>query len=716
MKTKWISVFSLLLCVMFLFSGCMLFNPAPSDTASLPRVKDAAQLLSLLKNANNQNGGNYRELAGDLAAPGAQSKAETNDAASPDFSKTNVQVEGVDEADIVKTDGTYLYIVHQNVVKIVQASPLKLMTEIRLADGRTPQDIYIADNRLVILCNEGLLYAYGYPSGLKTEPAPAIAESKETTVSTEGASDSVTGVNPDNTVVSPDGSVISPAVTPSSVDGAPADASRIAPDQKPYDSPQPTAKPMPAEYTVTPALPKPSLQGVRVLVYDISNIASIQLQRQFFVEGSLISSRRIENSLYLVSMRYGYYLEKYDNTQSLLPRTQDSAVSDKLQEVDASTVQYAPDMLDTSYMLVVTLPLNNATQAAHIETYLGLGQTLYASTSNLYIAGTQYEYPAQSPIDRLLPEIGLTPQYASPTVTTHIYKLALQSDKTVFVAKTTVPGSLINQFAMDEFENNLRVATTTGETWDEKNPSLNHIHIFDKNLTALGKVQNLAKGERIYSVRYVGNKGYMVTFRTTDPLFILDLSNPATPKVLGELKIPGFSEYLHPYDANTLLGFGREAVEAEKDRAITQGLKFAMFDVSNPANPKVLFQEIVGTQSTYSPLLNNHKALLFSKEKNLLGVPVMDYNTTAQEALYVYDITANGLTLRGKLSHMTNGNYYGDGTLRGLFIQDTLYTTSIWGVKSHKLSDLSETGSLPFYEGGRVPNPYVYYEDVMPMR
>ncbi|CRF28942.1 Secreted protein containing C-terminal beta-propeller domain distantly related to WD-40 repeats [Mycobacterium tuberculosis] len=265
---------------------------------------------------------------------------------------------------------------------------------------------------------------------------------------------------------------------------------------------------------------------------------------------------------------------------------------------------------------------------------------------------------------------------------------------------------------------------------DDEFTSKNNIYVLNEAMKVVGKIEDLAPGERIYSVRYAGSRAYMVTFKNVDPLFVIDLKNPQAPKVLGQLKIPGYSDYLQPYDENHIIGFGKDAVEASTKKgsgfdagptAYYQGMKLALFDVSDVAHPKELFKESIGDRGTHSELLNNHKALLFSKEKNLLAFPVTvmevkdksssgtpedaaKYGEFTFQGAYVYGLDLQkGFQLRGRITHLSDEDlqkagrqwYSSDRNVeRLLFIGDTLYTASPDMLKANDLSTLTEIGSL----------------------
>ena len=274
-------------------------------------------------------------------------------------------------------------------------------------------------------------------------------------------------------------------------------------------------------------------------------------------------------------------------------------------------------------------------------------------------------------------------------------------------------GRLLNQFSMDEFDGKFRIATTSGESFGRGNSS-NNLYVLDEDLEVVGKVEGLASGERIYSTRFIGDRAYMVTFRQIDPLFVIDLSDAENPEVLGYLKVTGYSSYLHPYDENHLIGVGMEA--NEQGRA--QGVKIALFDVSDVANPREIGKyEITDGIWSSSDVLYDHKAFLFDKEKELIAMPVSysgqnDY----WQGAYVFKINlAEGISLKGKIAHEIEGSAKGYGyggtdyVRRALFMDDVLYTISNSKIKASALGDLSEIeevelpydyGPIYYAEGG----------------
>src|SRR5690606_13084850 len=281
---------------------------------------------------------------------------------------------------------------------------------------------------------------------------------------------------------------------------------------------------------------------------------------------------------------------------------------------------------------------------------------------NLYVAAPHYQ--------EIRRRDGRDIYYESQQ-STLIYRFKLSQDEVEYQNRGSVPGNILNQFSMDESGDTFRIATTT-DTYSPTTGSWtgNNLYVLNRDsMKVTGKIEDIAPGERIKSVRFIGNRGYMVTFKNVDPLFVIDLKDPANPTILGKLKIPGWSDYLHPYDENHLIGFGREVdPKGETAEFLTSefllGMKLSIFNVSDVANPVEMHKEIIGARGTTSELLYNHKALLFDKEKNLLAFPITItekksnssdiYNNiqTVFQGGIIYSVDLNnGFKLKGKVTH-----------------------------------------------------------------
>ncbi len=637
-----------------------------SKVNNLPVVGSLEVLEELMKNSKANNFGLYRGV--DIMFEAAvkqdesmKSKATTDMAESSsanstattqgDYSTTNVQVEGVDEADVVKTDGEYIYQVNNDRIVVAKAYPADEMQITGVLDftkdNFTPQEMYLSGNLLVAIGS------YYEEIDVKKRLEPQV-------------------------------------------------------EDRMYIKPHYNQK-----------------NSVKAIVCDISDKADIKQIREVEIEGNYISSRMIGSVLYMVSNNYPNIYYAFDSDLEIpTPFYRDSKVSEDYIKIEYPQIRYFPDSVESNYMMVAAFDTKKD-EKANIHTYLGSGENIYVSNENLYVAVTDYKYDAVIYNNKIVsPQLdrrAIAPVYKDNRET-EVYKFSLDGSKMTYLNKGSVPGLILNQFSMDENDGYFRIATTTGDVWGTgENVSGNNLYILDDTMNICGKIEDIAKGEQIYSVRFMGDRGYIVTFKTVDPLFVIDLKDPSKPKILGALKIPGYSDYLHPYDENHIIGFGKDTIETSGG-GFYMGMKLALFDVSDVSNPIQKFSEVIGDRGTDSELLRNHKALLFSKEKNLLAFPVTvaevkdkgesdlnewgvpDYGEFAFQGAYVYNLDPEkGFTLKGKITHISDeeyiksGNYYYSSNKlveRILYINDTLYTLSKGMYKANNINDLSEKGTL----------------------
>ena len=555
-----------------------------------------------------------------LADTGATNSAAESEA---DFSATNTQVKGVDEGDIIKTDGKYIYFSpgYGDYVSIVKAVPGNDMKEVKRIElgNYTINDMYLNDKQLIVI-------ATGY-----------------------------------------DNSDMVPYTSTPAVDMV--SEKIMAPSVMPYRMGQPRSK---------------------VFVYDTSNMDVIKTAKSFEIDGYINSSRKIGDSLYLVTNSFIQRATGISdgNYNFFLPKYKDSATG-KEKDLDLTSLYYMPEVISHSVTTITGIKLNDLKAEAVNTSYLGNSENIYMSTDNLYITTSSYNY-------------NYSRAFASNSQT-NIYKFALDNGKITFSARGKVDGTPLNQFSMDEYDNHFRIATTT---WINNGGRSNNMFVLDKNMNKTGQLTNIAPNETIQSVRFLGDKAHMVTFELVDPLFVIDLKNPAKPTILGELKIPGYSTYLHPYDENHLIGFGYDA----DNEGNTRGLKISMFDISNLSDPKEKFTTVIGDRGTHSELLYNHKTLLFSKEKNIFAFPIeirtltsaekndrWAYGKFAFQGAYVYSIDMEkGFVLDGSVSNdesKIEGNY-NDYVQRILYIDETLYTASNKSIVATDMKSFAKQGRV----------------------
>src|SRR5574338_559552 len=302
---------------------------------------------------------------------------------------------------------------------------------------------------------------------------------------------------------------------------------------------------------------------------------------------------------------------------------------------------------------------------------------------------------------------------------TVIQKFAIDNGVVSYVSKGEVSGYLLNQYSMDEFEKRFRVATTT-EYYTSKGVTMaNNVYILDESLNIVGSVEKVAPEESIFSARFMGEKLYLVKYQRIDPFFVIDLSTD-TPKVLGALKIPGYSSYLHPYDDTHVIGIGKETKQNQYGGLQALGVKVALFDVSDVSNLVTVDTYLIGGEGTDSEILSDPKAFLFDKEKNILSVPVSQQyygqpiplasegstdSATGKpvdimpprpmpnnwKGFYVFGVDpTKGFSLKGTISHYNGTNYdYSYGS-RSFFIDDSLYTVTSGFMKINNLNDLKQ--------------------------
>ncbi len=499
-----------------------------------------------------------------------------NGVTRPEHSDTNIQVTGVQEADVVKTDGHYLYALSKATLTIVEVSDGKLnqAAELVLEQDGYAENMYVTDNRLVV---------------------------ERTKVQR--------GVDVCNTFVE---------------------------------------------------------------VYDITDRTAPRLLTNFGQSGYRVTSRMIGDILYTVSEYSIYKTPAEDEIATYVP-----VVSYNTDDVVPLAVKdiyvCGGDAAGCTYTVISGYDTAAMRQVSH-KSLLGNGDTVYCSAENLYLAGYTGIKTENSRVNA-----------------TQLHRFSLKDGEVKWEADGMVEGSLLNQFSMDEHDGYFRLVTTEGgTTWKENDDgrmvtvtptkTSQSLYVLNDDLEVVGQINNLAPDERVYSVRFTGDIGYFVTFRQTDPLFAVDLSDPTKPTVLSALKIPGFSEYLHPFTDNLLLGLGRDADE----KGVQSGnVKLSMFDVSDPADVTEAYTFVL-ENCQYSAAEHNHKAILADAEHDLIAFP------GNAGAYLIYGFTEeDGFALRAELQ--VPMAEYG----RGVYIGDYFYLVTVgYAVHSYRLSDFSLTDTL----------------------
>lgn len=490
-------------------------------------------------------------------------------AAGTDFSKTNLQELGVDEGDIVKTDGQFVYILRQDLsFAIVKAdkdkSSLLSVTKLDVGSNGYVHEMYLEGDTLHI--------------------------------------------------------IVSGAIT------------RLTNEEDMY-------------YTNTK-------RQTTLLTYDISDRSAPVLTGSVSQEGSYETSRKNDGYIYLFTSYSPDIRDNFDDSV-IMPRVNDT-------EISAGDV-YLPESLESSTYLVISSIKTDAPDQIYDSKVLVSGAShYYVSEQNIYIANERYD---------------------SAVTMTEITKFHYENGSITGAAAGSVKGYLNNSFSMNEYDGKLRVVSTytgdefnairdavgtfTGQTYEQNFEEHNALYILDENMQQTGAIEDLAEGETIRSARFFGDTGYFVTFEQTDPLFSVDLSDPQNPEILGELKVSGFSSYLHFYGEDLLLGIG---YEADEKTGTVEGLKLSMFDISDPTDVKEVHRMVL-SGITWCPAVEDYKSILADPVKNVIG-----FYCDNRYLVFSYDET-NGFT--NELAY----DFYSDmlinqaeyDTMRGLYINDTFY-------------------------------------------
>jgi inhibitor of cysteine peptidase len=488
------------------------------------------------------------------------------------YSTTNIQVAGVDEADKVKNDGQYIYVVSSGNVSILMAYPTekaKVLSTIRF-DDMYPAGIFVSGDRLAVLGSK-YIYPPIMPFGLGYR-YPAIVDTR-------------TFIN----------------------------------------------------------------------VYDVSDRANPVLLTHFTVTGSYFNSRMIGDYIYFVASQAAIVIDD----KVFLPMIESN---DGQKEISPPEIHY--NNVSDDYFQFTTFVAVNMQDTTQTPTYttimLGGTSDMYVSPNNIYVT------------------------YSDWQGNTSIYRMHIANDDITWEANGTVPGHELNQFSMDEYNNDFRIATAT---W-VNGTARSNLYVLDMNLSIIGRLEDIEPGETLDSTRFIGNRCYLSTSVVRrDPFFVIDVGNPNDLKILGGLKIPGFTRYLHPYDEEHVIGVGKDGNK----------VKISLFDVTNVSAPIEIGNYTVSDDWSDTVVLSDHKAFLFDGSKDLLVLPVSTSawgpNYSSWQGALVFNITlSNGIVLRGNVTHQeTNANYWDSGYWidRSLYIENVLYTVSDKKIKMNSMVDLA---------------------------
>ncbi|WP_337861852.1 beta-propeller domain-containing protein [Nitrososphaera sp.] len=622
-------------------------------------------------------------------------------AAGSTFSTTNVQVAGVDEPDFMKNDGKYAYVLSGDKLTIAEVYPAesaKVVAKVGLdiQQGQYLQNMFLNNNTLAVMYQE-----YGQ----------------------------------DNII------------------------------------PQYEVAPQPVYVPKT-----------HVIVLDISDREDPKLLNDYTLTGAYNNARMIGHYVYVVTTSdlYSYY-------QPLLPKIAwaGSALVPDVYYFENPEPYYN---FNTVASIDILAAGKDGGGAVNSKTFMmNPASTLYVSEKSIYIAYQKYQpyhYYSQASRERFFEVVvPLLPQEAQMRIKTidadqslsdsqkwdrmaaalqDMYNMMSEQEKAQFiekvqkaladydakiqkdamrtvvhkiaigengqldyVAKGEVPGRLLNQFSMDEKGDRFRVATTVEYYSPSSQGLYSNVYVLDSQMNTVGRLEQIEPGESIYSTRFIGDRLYMVTFQRIDPFFVIDLSTDQ-PRILGALKLPGYSTYLHPYDENHIIGLGKDTKDNGYGGVIATGVKVALFDVSNVSSPRLVDSYTIEGSGTASEAIYDHKAFFFDKNRNVLSIPVTSYDAEPKHdaegryiqpktwrGFYVLDVNeSRGVELKGKIEHPAAGGqgggdgvyYYGpQGTGRSFFIDGVLYTVTQNNlIKMNDIQTLQELNKLEIGSTGGI--------------
>ena len=538
---------------------------------------------------------------------------------SSSHSETNEQVAGVNEGDIVKTDGQYLYALsnRDNRLRIIHAdgTELEVVSSISFGDIWGSEFYIIGNDRLAVIGGEHV---------------------------------------------------------------------RILPHPAPGDQPAPRVLP---EHHIWYGSSFTTL-----IIYDISDRTEPNELRRVSMDGWNVSTRVINGTVYLVTNKYvgGIPVTQADSPY-ILPYCRDTAENEEFTPIGFNSIHYVPGTDDTSYLLIGAIDIYDDETAFEPKAYLGAGSTLYMSHNAMYITQNKWvqEQQQANGLD------GRVEVWMAGNLKTEIMRFAINGTEVNYSGKGMADGTPINQYSMDEHNGFFRIATTD---WNAGT----YVTVLNaSNMQTVGRTEPLAPGEQMHSMRFMGNMGYVVTFLNVDPLFTIDLSDPYNPKMLGELKIPGFSQYLHPVGNGLLLGIGRDTQEIfTRDSNGNEtvigfndtGMRVTLFDVNNPFDPREV--DVLTLGEGWTEVSHNPRALMCDSNRNLYGFISNSWTSGYHRIAATFLRIENGrLSVAATLNPE---NFIESWGSRLCYIGDTLYFIHNMGIIVYDYYSFEKLGSIIF--------------------
>jgi len=573
--------------------------------------------------AGGVNGGLVAGIAG--IAPGAEAAVAAGSQSSPAFTGTNVQVLGVDEPDMVKTDGTHLFVATNGTGSSSSSGSVTIM------------DAYPPNSAAV-------LSTVSFPSAQ--------------ILGIEVAQDRLMVI-----------------------------------DQR---------------YTNT--------TYIGLLLYNTSDLSSPSLMQNETVAGAYVAARLAQGYLYAVVQQPSYRFDNQGNATGVMPFV--SANGDTT-ALPPSSVYYTPNNSQIGeYTMIISVGMTSGAEKT-LSVLTGPSSTVYVSTSNIYVVYSNYREYANA--DNIPGDVFSGGVITSPSAgqeqNSTIFRASYSNGTVAVQAVGSVPGNVLNQFSMNEYGGYFQVATSRFATINADATESDDVYVLNQNMSQVAALQNIAPGENLYAVRFVGDMGYVVTFEQIDPLFAISFADMTHPVILSALKVNGYSDYLQPLFSNYLLGVGKDTVASSTGNfAYYLGLKLSLFHVAANGTSSDVQDYLIGDRGTDSPVLTNHLALTYDPANNVTVIPVLLAKVSANQqgssqnpppegnpvwqGAYVFRVSASGLTLLGNVSQYPAGMNYGDSPNNGLQIERSviignyLYTISQGEVMVSDMSSLATVATV----------------------
>jgi inhibitor of cysteine peptidase len=545
---------------------------------------------------------------------------------SPSFTKSNVQVQGVDELDKVKTDGAYLYVATSQSVSIIKAYPANSTSLVST----------ISLPKLDIL-----------GTSLAPQRLAVIAQSR---------------VN----------------------------------------------------------------ASIEIRLYDVTSPSAPHLLSSMGANGAYVGARVTQGYFYLVMQQPSYMVKGSGNMTAAYPTVIQDGVSTVL---SPGSTYYTPNKAQISdYTMVLSMSMSTGSERS-VAVLTGPSSTIYVSASNIYVVYSNfYQWYADGIPGDVFNGGGAMPRSSGVVLEQNstVFRVAYSAGNITVKAAGSFPGGVLNQFSMDEHNDYFRVATSRSAFIDGSNTRSDDVYVLDQNLNQVGAIRNIAPGENIYSVRFEGDKGYVVTFQQIDPLFTISFTDPTKPVIVSALKVSGFSDYLHPFGTNYLIGIGKDAMPAPNGNfAWYLGVKLSLFQVASDGNSTEVARYMVGDRGTDSAVLNDHLAFTFDTTTDTMVIPVNlhvvssgqsppvgggsratvtttiypgsppPYGQFVWQGVYVFGVSQSGFKLLGTVSQDLLGQSPGTHQIdRTVIIGNVLYTVSQNEVMASDLSTFSTLATV----------------------